>query len=81
VSQLIVIVEILVPERYPEHALSDQRAHRVLHASRITMIEKALGQTVDELDRFIRALQQQRAGVRAHPPTVERHHHPAPLDT
>jgi hypothetical protein len=81
VPQRLVIVEILVPERDPEHPLRHQRAHRVLDRPRITVIHKALGQAVNQPDRFIRALQQQRPGIRAHPSAIECRHHPPPLDT
>ena len=79
VPQLLVIVEILVPQRHPKHPLPDQRPHRVFDQLRVALIDEAPSQPIDQPDRLIRAPQQQRSGVRAHRPSVEPRHHTATL--
>jgi len=81
VPQRLVIVQVLVPERDPKDPLRHQRPHRVLDRARITIVHKAPGQAVNQPDRFIGALQQQRPGIGCHPPAIERRHYPPSLDT
>jgi hypothetical protein len=79
VSQLLVIVQILIPQRDPEHALADHRPDRMLDQIRPTLVDEAAGQPVNQSDRLIHTPQQQHSGVRTHRPTVEGGHYSAAL--
>jgi hypothetical protein len=80
VAQLVVIDQILITQRNPEHALSDQRLDRVLDQRRRAAIGETRGKPLDHSDRPIRRPQQQRPGIRGHPAAVEPRHHRAPFD-
>jgi hypothetical protein len=77
VPQLIVIVQVLIPQRHPEHTLPHQRSDRVLHQPCLALIPEALTQSVDQPYGLIHPAQQQCPGIRAHRPAIKRHHHPA----
>jgi hypothetical protein len=81
VAQTLMVVEVFIPQRYPKHALPDQRSDRMLDQLRIARIDKAARQSIDQSDRFIRAPQQQRSGIRTDHPPVKGRHHAAPFDT
>jgi hypothetical protein len=60
--------------------LADQRANRVLDALRIATINEALRQPIDQTNRLIGALEQQRACIRADRPAIERRDYSATLN-
>jgi hypothetical protein len=72
---LLVIVEILVPQGDPEHPLADECPYRVLDPLRLTLVDKAARQSIDQSDRFVGALQQQCSGIGADRAAVKRRHH------
>ena len=77
VAQLVVVVEILVAKRDPEHPLADQRRHLVLDQLRAPHVVKARRKPIHHPDRAIGRAQQQRPGVRRDRAAVERRHHRA----
>jgi hypothetical protein len=77
VAQLLVIVQVLIPQRQAEHPLPDQRPDRVFDQVRVTMIGEAFRQAINQTDRLIRSPQQQPPGIRAHRPAIKGRHHPA----
>jgi hypothetical protein len=80
VTQLVVIDQIFVAQRYPEHALSDQRHHFVLDQLRRAAVRKTPGKPLDQLDRPIRRPQQQSTRIRGDPTAVKPRHYRAPFD-
>jgi hypothetical protein len=80
VAQLVVVVDVLVAKRQPEHALPDQRRHKVLHQLRAAMIAEAAGKAINQFDRSIRRAEQQRPGIRGDRPAVKPGHHGTPFD-
>jgi hypothetical protein len=63
-AQYVVVVQVLIAQRHPEHPLAHQRTHRVLDKQRVAPVNKAVGKPVDQADRPIRCSQQQRTRVR-----------------
>ncbi len=47
VAQVVVVVEVLIPQRDAEHPLADQRGHRVFDISAIARVAKATGQATN----------------------------------
>ena len=80
VAQLVVINEIFVAQRNPEHALPDQRADLVLGQLRPAAVGETGGEPLDQPDRPIRRPQQQRTGIRGHAAAVKPRHHRPPRD-
>jgi hypothetical protein len=80
VPQLLMIVQILVPQRQAKDALADQRAHRVLDQVPLSSIAEAAGQSIDQADRRIRLAQQQCAGIRTDRAAVKGRDHSAPIN-
>jgi hypothetical protein len=80
VAQLVMVDEILVPERDPADALHEHGPDGVLDQIRRAAVGEAPCQTPHQPDRPIGGAQQQRPGVRGHLPTVERSHHLAAFD-
>src|SRR4051812_29818844 len=58
VSQLVMVVEVFISERDAEHALPDQRSHRVLDISPVARAAKAAGQATNQTDRLVGRSQQ-----------------------
>ena len=81
VPQLLVIVQVLITQRDPEHALPHHRPDRVLDQISSPLVDEAVGQPIDQPDRLIRAPQQQRSGIRTDRPAVKRSHHSAAFNT
>jgi hypothetical protein len=79
VAQLIVIDQILVAERQPEHPLAHEGCHRMLDQLRGAVILKAGGKALHEMDGAIRLAKQQRPGLRGDRPAVKRGHHGAAI--
>jgi hypothetical protein len=80
VAQLVVIDQIFVAQRYPEHALSDQRRHFVLDQFGRAAVGKTPSKPLDQPERPIRRPQQQGTRIRGHLAAVEPCHHRAPFD-
>ena len=75
VAQLVMIIEVLVAQRDPEHPLAHQGRHLVLDQLLPPRVPEAAGEALDELDRTIRRTQQQCPGIRRDGAPVERRHH------
>ena len=78
--KLVVVVEVFVTQRKPEHALPDQGAHFVLDQMRLPAIAKARGEPINQPDRSVCCPQQQAPTVRGHRTAVERSHNLAPVN-
>jgi hypothetical protein len=79
VAQLVVVDQILVAQRNPNHPLPDQSPYRVLDQLRRAVVGEAAGKTLDQPDRPIGGAEQHRPGIRGHPAAVEPSHHRAPF--
>jgi hypothetical protein len=79
VAQLIVVVEVLIAERDPEHSLAHQRHHLVLDQILTPHIVKARRKPLRQPDRMIRRSKKQRSRIRRDRAAVECRHHFAPL--
>jgi hypothetical protein len=77
VAQALVVIQVFISQRHPEHALPDQCPDRVFDQVRIALIDETPRQPIDQSDRLIRPPEQQRPGIRADRPSVERRHHAA----
>ena len=78
VPQFIVIVEVLIAQRNPEHPLADQSAHRVLHQILAAVVAKTGRKSIHQTDRSVARAQKQRTRIRGHQPGIEgRLHNPA----
>ena len=76
--QLVVVIEVLIAERNPEHPLADQGGHRVLDQILTAMIAKAGGKSIHQIDRAIGRAEQQSTRIRRHQSRIEgRFHNPA----
>jgi len=71
VPQPVVIVEVLVAQRLPEHTLTDQRPNLMLHQLRLTVVPEAAGKALEQAERPVGRSQQQRSTIRADRSTVE----------
>jgi hypothetical protein len=80
VAQLVVVDQVLVTQRNPEHPLTHQARHLVDHQVGRTVIGKAAGKALDQSDLPIGGAKQYRPGLRGHRPTVKRRHHLAPFN-
>jgi len=72
VAKLVVIEQILVTKRDPDHPLAHQRHDLVLDIHRRPPVVKARRKPSKQPDRPIGLGQQQRARIRAHRAAVER---------
>ena len=79
-AQLVVVVQILVAQRQPEHALADERAYLMFDQNRRAGIAEAGCEPIDQPDRPVRGAKQQRAGVRGDGAPIERRDHRASCD-
>ena len=79
VPQLVVIVEVLVAERDPEHPLTDQGRYLMLDQLRSATIDEARGKAIDQPDRPVGRSQQQRPGVRRDRAAIKSRHNPRVL--
>jgi len=75
VAQLVVVVEILVAERDPEHPLAHQRHNLMLDQVRTSLVVEACRKSIHQPDRTIRRSEKERAAIRRDWPAVERRHH------
>ena len=75
---MLVVIQILIPQRQPEDSLSRQRPHRVLDPPRIPVIVEALGKVPNPTAPSFHFPQQQPAPIAAQLPATEIHLHFAP---
>ena len=80
VAQLVVVDQVLVAQRNPEHPLTHQARHLVDHQVGRSVIGKAAGKALDHSDLPIGGAEQHRPGLRGHHAAVERGHHLPPFD-
>jgi hypothetical protein len=80
VAQLIVVDQILIPERDAEHALRHHRRDAVLDLGLGATVDETRRKAPDQADRPIGRTQQQRPRVRGDLAAVKGGHHPAALD-
>jgi hypothetical protein len=80
VAQLVVVVHVLVAQRDPDHPLAHHRADLMNHLARRASILETRRKAIDQAKRPIRRPKQQRAGLRAHSPTVEGRNHRTALN-
>lgn len=66
-----MVVQVLVVKRDTEYALANQRGHVVHDASGHPSGGEAGLEPVDQLDRSVGLVQQQRAGIRGDRPTAK----------
>jgi hypothetical protein len=64
VPQFVVVVDVFVAKRNPEHPLPNQRRNKVLDQILAPTIDEAIGTAPNQPDRTICRSQQQRPGVR-----------------
>ena len=76
-AQLIVVVEILVAERDPEHPLTHQGRHTVLDQLRTPLVVKARRKPIHQINRPIGRAQKQCPRIRRHQSAVECRFHRA----
>ena len=79
VPQLIVVVEILIPQRNPNYPLPDKRCDRVFDKLRAPLVVKAGRKSIYQPNRTIRSSEQQRSGVRGNGATIKRRNNFASL--
>jgi len=80
-AQHIMVVQIFITQRQPEHPLAHQRRHFVLDQRLVAAIGEAARKPVNQSDRPIRRSQQQNPGIRRDRPAVKRGHHGATFNT
>jgi hypothetical protein len=76
-AQFVVVVEILIAKRNPEHPLADQRRDLVLDQFRAPHVVKARCQPIHHSDRTIRRAQKQRSCIRRDRARIECRDHRA----
>jgi hypothetical protein len=76
-TQRVVIVQILVPQRESVHALPHERLDRMRDARRIAMVREAGGKPCQEAGRAVGLPEQQRAAVRGQRAAIKPGHHRA----
>lgn len=79
-AQLVVVDQVLVPQRDGNHTLADQRRQRMFHQVGSPVIRKASRKPLDHADRLVGRPQQQRARIRGNLTAVKRRLHSATLD-
>jgi hypothetical protein len=79
-AQLIMVVQVLIAQRNPEHPLTHQPWHLVHEQIGITIIGEAVGKARHQPDLFVGGAEQHRPGLRGHRATIECGHHLAPFD-
>ena len=81
VAQKVMVVQILVPKRDPEHPLRHQLCRRVLHARLIAVVHEAVREAAQPARTLLHLPQQQHPPVRARMLRVEAAHHRLPPQT
>ena len=77
--QVVVVVEVVVPQSNAGDALRHQCPHRMFRKAGIAMVREARGNPVEEPGGMVRLAKQQCPSVRRDGSAVERGGHPAPL--
>ena len=77
--QVVLVVEVVVPQGNAGDALRHQRPHRMFRKARIAVVREARGHPVEEPGGTVRLAKQQCPGVRRDGSAVERGGHPAAL--
>ena len=80
VAQPVVVDQVLVAERDPEHPLPDQRRHLVDHSFRRPTVGEAGREALDEPDRPVGRSEQEPARVRGDRAAPEIRHHRTAID-
>jgi hypothetical protein len=80
VPQVVVVDEVLIAERDPEHPLADQGGQPMLDAVRVVGVAEARREPPDQADGAIGGAEQQRAGIGGDRPTIEAGDHGTALD-
>jgi hypothetical protein len=80
VAQGIMVDEIFISEREPEHPLPDECRNRMFDEILPAIVVEASGQPVNEADRFVRGTEQKCAGVGRHRPAIETTHNQTARD-
>jgi hypothetical protein len=70
-AQLVMVVQILIAQRNPEHALGNQRLHPMLDQISTAAIGKAARKAIQQADRPIGRPQQQSAGISRNRTTIK----------
>ncbi len=71
VAQPVVVAEVLIPQRQPEQALSQQALQGMLAAAGVAVIDEAGGQAPGQADALVDSLQQQGATIGGHAAAVK----------
>ena len=79
-AQLVVVDQILVAQRDPEHSLAHQPGYRMLDQFHRAMIGEAAGKPFDQPDLPVGGAEQHRPGLRGHLAAVKPGHHRTPFD-
>ena len=74
-AQLIVIVEVLIPQRQPVDALGDQLWHAVFDLRGLPIIVETVGEFPHDAGALFELAQQHRAAVGADRAAIETGHH------
>src|SRR5207244_5614898 len=77
-AQMIVIIQILIPERQSERSLPDHRLQRMFDQQRVAVIAEASGELLDDASPPLGLAQQQPSTIRAELPTIELNDHLTP---
>jgi hypothetical protein len=80
VSELVVIVQVFVPQRQPEHPLTHQRLDPVLKMLGRAVVPETAGEARHQTERPVGRTEQQRTRIRGDHPAIERRHHRTPFD-
>ena len=80
VAQFVMVVDVLVTQRKPEHPLSDQGRNAMLDQFLAPIVDEARGKAINQPDRTIRRTQQKRSGIRRDHSTIKTRHNIAPCD-
>jgi len=75
VPQLVVVDQVLVAQRNPQHPLAHQAHHLVHHQLGRAMIGEAAGKALDQSDLPIGGAEQHRSGLRGHRAAVKGRYH------
>ena len=63
VPELVMVINILIPQGDPDHSLPQQSWNRMLDPRRIAVVRKTVGQAAGEVPDLIGFLEQDRSGI------------------
>jgi hypothetical protein len=75
VPKFVVVVEVLVAQRYADHSLQHHGRNLMLHQCWHPAVGETPGKPLRQPDHPIRLTQQQRTGIRGYRSTIERRDH------